>query len=91
MNEIIEIANPEGRRYTSVKKAHEYIARGRAYMADGMLVILNHACQRMSFEDVEFWNGSPKPKIMQKINIRRVLDKDCGPVIPMHRPGEIRS
>lgn len=85
MNKTIEIANPDpgGRWYTSVKKAQEYVDRGRAYMSDGMLVFLSAANKRTQFEEVAFWNGAPKPLISKKINIRRVLDTDCGPMLAM--------
>jgi hypothetical protein len=91
----IEIANPMpgGSWYTSVKKAHEYVRAGRAVIEDGMLkfvdrVYVHHA---PVLENPSFWNGSPKPKIMQKVSIRTIMLQEINRGCAMHQPGEVRS
>ena len=89
----IEILNPApgGSWYTSERKAQEFITRGRAVMECGALRFLDAMARRPTHSGVGFWNGQPKPKILRKVNPNRIYDPDCGLVIPMHRPGEVRS
>jgi hypothetical protein len=82
---------PGGSWYTSARKAQDYITRGRAVMEDGMLRFLSPIVHYIPSRDVTFWNGQPKRKMLRKVSIRRTYDPDCGPVVPMHRPGELRS
>ena len=93
--QTIQISNPMpgGSWYTSTRKAHEFVKRGRAVIEDGMLRFIDrpHAPARLSLDNPSFWNGAPKPKVQRKVSIRRIYDPDCGPIIPMHRPGEVRS
>ena len=61
MSKSIAIVNPVGRQwYTSLKKAHEYVARNRAVIEDGMLRFLDpmHRSARESDGAVVYWNGS---------------------------------
>lgn len=90
---IIEIVNPApgGSQYTSVRKAHEFVSRGRAVLEYGMLRFIDPMTHKSASDQAEFWNGSPKPKISRKVNPNRTYDPDCGPIVPMHRPGEVRS
>ena len=60
-------------------------------MEDGMLRFIHPPQLEPLVLDANFWNGQPKPKIIRKVNPHRIYDPDCGPVIPMHRPGEVRS
>ncbi len=42
-------------------------------------------------QGVVFWDGSPKPKILQKPRIRDLMDQEIHRFDPMRRPGEVRS
>lgn len=94
--QTIEIINPMpgGSWYTSVKKAHEFVRSGRAVIEDGMLRFIDrvhYQPARVELGDVVLWNGQPKPKILQKVSIRTVMQDEISRGAPMHRPGEVRS
>jgi hypothetical protein len=91
----IEIMNPMpgGSWYTTVKKAHEYVRTGRAVIEDGMLRFIDrvHVHHTSIIDNPSFWNGSPKPKIMQKVSIKTIMLEEIGRGSAMHQPGEVRS
>ncbi len=67
---MIEIANPwpGGSSYTSVKKAREYVNRGRAIMDQNMLWFIDRPARpRIAvLDDVVYWNGSDRSESMRK-------------------------
>ena len=88
MNAFVSIVNPKpgGSRYTSAKRAAEYVRRDRAEMDDGMLRFLDriertHRLQK----DACYWNGSPKPFVMRDSSD----GQEAG--ASMRLPGEVRS
>ena len=84
---------PGGSWYTSAKKAYEYIRLGRAVIEGNMLRFVDriHTSCKPIEGNPSFWNGSPKPKIMQKISIRTLIQEEMYRGDPMRKPGEVRS
>lgn len=84
---------PGGSWYTSVKKAHEFVRNGRAVIEDGMLRFMDrvHIHRACLSDNPSFWNGSPKPKIMQKVSIKTIMLEEITRGCAMHKPGEVRS
>ena len=70
MSECIAIVNPTsgGQSYTSVRKAAEYVRRGRAVIEDDMLRFLDRNPQPDGTEHVEafWWNGSSRTQRMHR-------------------------
>jgi hypothetical protein len=60
---------------------------------DGMLRFLDREYRpaRAEGENPTFWNGHPKPKLLQKVSIRSVIEEEISRGAMMHRPGEVRS
>ena len=77
--------NPGGSKYTSAKKAREYIRRGRAEMVNGMLRFIDRG-ERIRHEliNATYWNGSPKPHLLRHVSGSRGGSS-------MRLPGEVRS
>jgi len=91
MSKPVLITDPITGRQTYTKHPEKLIERRRARYEAEQLRIITDIQWRMAAYNPSFWNGHPRHKILRKVNPNRVYDPDCGPIIPMHRPGEVRS
>lgn len=97
----IQIANPRSNEaeYTSANRANSLVKNRMAkYLGDGRLWIFPaYRNEQIPYHplriasDMSFWNGSPKPKILQKLSIRTIRPEGMAQGCPMRRPGEVRS